>query len=312
MSELDEALAAWEVRHIRLIKDRENAVHEVSLGGARAALRLHRVGYQSARAIASEIIWMRALAAAGLRVPVPIASRGGEDVVTLATGRLATLVTWIDGTPLGAGGETLAGSAAQQAALFRAVGHAVARLHNVTDRLALPDSFDRHAWDGAGLLGENPFWGRFWESPALSEAERDLILRARDAAAARLADFSAAGGDFGLIHADVLRENVMVDGAGRVTLIDFDDAGWGFRAYDLATLMSQNEGLANSRELREAAIAGYRELRNLPQAAVALLPMFVMLRRFASMGWIVPRAPDSTGMRGYAERAVAAARAFLA
>ena len=38
----------------RLIKNRENAVFEVMLPSGRAALRLHRVGYQTEAAVRSE------------------------------------------------------------------------------------------------------------------------------------------------------------------------------------------------------------------------------------------------------------------
>ncbi|MCI2399794.1 phosphotransferase [Aliiroseovarius subalbicans] len=311
MSELNEALAAWGATDSRFIKGRENAVYEITLPGARAALRLHRVGYQSEAAIRSELIWMTGVAEAGLSVPAPIPALSGETVVTLSTGRLATVVSWVDGAPIGASGEPLPGSPADQVQVFHAVGREIARLHNVTDAMTLPDGFERHAWDIDGLLGDDPFWGRFWENPTLTADERALILRARAVAHDRLTVFQDCGGDIGLIHADALRENVFLDGDS-VTLIDFDDAGFGFRMYDLAVLMSQNEGLPNSAALQDAAIAGYRSARPLPDDAVALLPMFIMLRRFASMGWIVPRVqPGEDWDRVYADRAVAAARRFL-
>jgi len=310
MNDQEEALQAWGATDAKLIKDRENAVYQVVLGGSFAALRLHRVGYQSAAAIRSELSWMEALANAGLSVPAPIFALDKRKVVELTSGRLATMVTWVEGAPLGAAGEPLEGNHARQEAMFYAVGHAVGQLHNVTDDLSLPGDFDRHAWDEEGLLGENPFWGRFWESPVLENSECTLILDARALAAKKLRRFREGGGDFGLIHADVLRENVFVD-RDRVTLIDFDDAGYGFRLYDLATLMSQNEGLPNSDALRAAAVQGYRNVRPLPDNALALLPMFIMLRRFASMGWIVPRAGSEDIMRVYAERALVAAQRFM-
>jgi Ser/Thr protein kinase RdoA (MazF antagonist) len=311
MSEIDDALAAWGATGARLIKGRENAVYEAALPGGRAALRLHRVGYQTRAAIASELDWMRGLAAGGLRVPAPILALSGEDVVELSSGRLATVVSWVEGAPLGAGGEPLEGPLAVQLARFRAVGREVARLHTISDGLTFGTDFGRHAWDIDGLLGEAPLWGPFWENPALTGDERALVLEAREKARAALVDFQARGGDFGLIHADVLRENVLVAGE-TVTLIDFDDAGWGFRLYDLATLMTQNEEEPDHPALRDAALAGYREERALSEEDAELLAVFVMLRRFASMGWIVSRVrPGEAWVRIYAERAVAAARGFL-
>ena len=76
--------------------------------------------------------------------------------------------------------------------------------------------------------------------------------------------------------------------------------------------MSQNEAEPDPAALLAAAVEGYRSARPLAEADAALIPMFVMLRRFASMGWIVPRArPGEDWVRVYAERAVGAARAFL-
>lgn len=311
MSELQDALRAWNARDIRMIKDRENVVHEVRIGSRRAAMRLHRPGYQSEAAIRSEILWMEALEQAGLRVPAPVLTPDGRLVVTLSTGRLATVVSWVEGHPIGEGDVPLDGSRDQQVAIYHALGREVARMHNLTDAMDLPPGFTRHAWDLEGLLGETPFWGRFWESPALTAEDRALINRARFVAHDQAQAFAESGADMGLIHADVLRENAFVKD-GEITLIDFDDAGFGFRLYDLAVMMTQNEDEPHYPAIRAAALAGYRSERVLPDADEALLDMFIMLRRFASMGWAVPRYPaDSEVLRTYTDRAVQAARRFL-
>ena len=312
MSELQEALRAWGARDIRLIKDRENVVHEVRIGATRAALRLHRPGYQTEAAIRSEIIWMGELSRAGMRVPSPVVTPDGQQVVSLSTGRLATVVSWVEGDPIGESGVPLEGTRDDQVAIFHALGREVARMHALTDAMELPDGFQRHAWDLDGLLGEAPFWGRFWECPALTAEERALINRARHVAHDQAQAFLEDGADFGLIHADVLRENAFVKD-GQITLIDFDDAGFGFRLYDLAVMMTQNEGEPHYAAIRAGALAGYRELRVLSDEAEGLLDMFVMLRRFASMGWAVPRYPEgSETLRLYTDKAIKAARAFLA
>jgi len=306
------ALKAWGGGSLRLIKDRENAVFETILvDGRRAALRLHRVGYQSADAIRSELWWMQAVARAGVPVPDPVDTLDGALLHILPDGRVATMISWVDGQELGAAEMALAGTEPEQIAQFRAIGGLVARLHNATDPLEPPEWFTRPAWDSDGFLGPDPFWGRFWLNPALNPAELETIQAARSLARKKLADYVTGGADFGLIHADVLRENVFL-GAHGPTLIDFDDCGFGFRIYDLATLASQNEAEPNYAALMQAALAGYRRERTLSTEAEALLPMFVMLRRFASCGWIVPRAPaGDPRLRLYAERAVKAATHFL-
>ena len=311
-AEAVEALGAWggSSHPPRLIKDRENAVFEVRLNdGRRAALRLHRIGYQSAAAISSELWWMQEVAKRGVPVPTPISTDDGALSYVLANGRVATLISWVEGKQLGEQGTELSGSESEQEVQFGRIGALVADLHNATDALDLPPEFERHSWDSDGFLGNDPFWGRFWENPTLCPDEQRLLQDARETARARLAAFDDAGGDYGLIHADVLRENVFFRD-GDPVLIDFDDCGFGYRLYDLASLASQNEDLPNYPALMQAAITGYRGRRSLPDAAVAELEMFVMLRRFASCGWIVSRA-DEDRRRIYAQRAVRAARQFL-
>ena len=68
-----------------------------------------------------------------------------------------------------------------------------------------------------GLLGDAPFWGRFWENPTLTGAEADLLIQARDDARAWLGQ---AQFPIHLIHADALQENVL-DGPKGLSLIDF-------------------------------------------------------------------------------------------
>lgn len=307
------ALAAWGggSKPPRLIKQRENAVFEVRLAdGRKAALRLHRPGYKTRSEIRSELTWMQALSEAGFPAPRPIVTRGGTLVHALESGLLATMITWVEGTAIGSSEEPLAGTPADQAELFSRIGALLADLHTIADGLGFPPDFTRPSWDRDALTGPDPLWGRYWQNPILDADERRLILAARDAARARM--LARAGcADVGLIHADALRENIFVNGT-RLTLIDFDDSGFGDRLYDLATALSQSLDDANIGGQRQGLIAGYRSHRPLSEEANTMLPIFVMLRTFASLGWAIPRLPpDHPKMPTYKRRALKMARAFI-
>ena len=88
-----EAAAHWQANPLRLIRNRENAVFEIALpGGIRAALRLHRQGYQPNSAIRSELWWCAALAEQGVNVPAALPSLQGDLLVTLSNGRAASVI----------------------------------------------------------------------------------------------------------------------------------------------------------------------------------------------------------------------------
>ncbi|MEX5730046.1 Ser/Thr protein kinase RdoA (MazF antagonist) [Rhodovulum iodosum] len=296
-----------------LISHRENAVFEVALPEARrGALRVHRRGYQTEDAIRSELWWLEALAEAGLAVPRPERAADGALLARNADGRIASLIGWVEGRPVGAGGVPLEGTPESQMRLYASVGHAVAAMHVAADRLRLPADFHRPHWDIEGLLGTTPFWGRFWEHPAASGAEAALLAEARDFARARLSDYAAGGADQGLIHADLLRENILFDGH-HARLIDFDDCGFGFRLYDLGTALSQNLEEPALDAIATGLVEGYATLRPLTRDDHAILPVFVMLRTLASVGWTIPRrASDDPQVRAYLNRALRTAHAVMA
>lgn len=281
-----------------LLKLRENAVFRVRLGnGAPAALRLHRPGYHDDRALASELQWMAALKAGGLHVPAPVPTLDGRNLVTLpATPAFASqhahIVSWMHGEELGRSGTPLHQPPARLTEIFGQLGQAMAELHNISDRWTPPASFVRPAWDFDGLLGENPFWGRFWDCPGLAPEAARQLAALRPLLAERLRAADRLGLDYGLIHADLVRENVLV-GADHVELIDFDDAGYGWRMFDIATTLLRNRREAHFELIQAALVAGYRRRRSLSDASLEALPLFLLLRSLTYIGWIGSRPATS-------------------
>ncbi|MCB6177733.1 phosphotransferase [Rhodobacter sp. Har01] len=292
------AAALWGGRLLRLAAARENAVHEMRLpDGRRAALRLHRPGYQSEAAIRSELWWCAALADRGLPVPAPVAAQTGEVLVRLAEGAMASAVVWLEGAPLGEARVAFAQPLPRLLEVHQAMGQLLRQVHQVSAGLVLPEGFTRPRWDRAGLVGEAPFWGRFWDHPAATEADRAVLVAARGLLAERLRGKAET-----LVHADVLRENILVNDHS-VSLIDFDDSGWGFALYDLGTALAQSLDEPAYGELRDALMAGYGT------ADTALVETMILARCCASVGWMMPRlAPGNPVVPLHITRAVDWAR----
>lgn len=266
-----------------LAAQRENMIFRAEgESGARFALRQHRDGYQSVAALRSELAWMAQLKADGISVPRAIPSRNGALVEEVG-GRYFDLITWIDGAPLGQTGTPLA--LRDPAERFEQIGRMMARLHASADAWPLPEGFTRPAWDREGLLGSQPLWGRFWQNPALSSEEAAKLASARDRACQTLQDGRF---DTGLIHADLVRENVLLDPNG-VHFIDFDDCGFGYRLFDVATALFKNLSEPDYPALEQALITGYRSHRPLETEQ---LPLFMALRAFTYLGWIIPRMAE--------------------
>ncbi len=96
--------------------------------------------------------------------------------------------------------------------LFAEAGALAARIHLHAADWQQPDEFVRHAWDEDGLIGANPFWGRFWDLEQLSVDQRELLQQARRRARSDLRRYGRQLGNFGMIHADLVPENLLIEG----------------------------------------------------------------------------------------------------
>lgn len=289
------AAQAWGGRIVRVLRDRENHVLEMTTPQGRAALRLHRAGYQSPEAIRSELWWCAELARAGLPVPAALPALNGQLLVALPGGRHASAIAWMEGEALGEAAKPFTLPLPQVLDAYHALGALLARVHRITDGLTLPEGFTRPRWDLDGLVGETPLWGRFWQHPVATPEQCAILIRARDALRERLA------GDMGLIHADVLRENVLVNGRS-VSLIDFDDSGFGFRLHDLGTALVQTFALPEQPQIRAALMAGYGTRDE------GMVKAFTLARALSSVGWTMPRLqPDDPVHKSHLARAIALA-----
>jgi Ser/Thr protein kinase RdoA (MazF antagonist) len=322
LQELTALVAArWplEPTAIQPIKVRENAVFAVHLrDGRKVVLRVHRCGYHSDAALQSECTWMRALADSGIDVPRHVLSNSGSSFESthirgFEGERQVDVFHWIEGQQLGSveGGVSASGSSIGD--IYRKVGRLAARVHNHSCTWAAPASFTRHAWDAAGLAGDNPLWGRFWELDALTGPQRALFMRLKRTLRRDLNEFGTTADRYSLIHADLVPENILVDGA-HLQVIDFGDAGFGWHLFELATSLYFIRREPVYQEARDALIEGYRHVRPLPEAHLALLPMFLAARGSTYLGWVHTRRNEPAAREmvpQLIEFAVAAAEDYL-
>jgi Ser/Thr protein kinase RdoA (MazF antagonist) len=277
----DEALAAFgtAAEHIQLVARSENVTFRVRTKEGDFALRLHRPGYQSLAELNSERAWTRTLSEAGFAVPIGMRAPDGRDFVA-AGPWLAGLARWVPGAVL----ET----EAPAPALYARLGEMAAGLHAHSEGWRAPPHFTRRALDADGLMGPEPNWGRFWEHPALTGEERALFARIRAALREALGALPRDPGHFGMIHADLHPGNLLVEN-GALALIDFDDAAFGWYLYDLAVALMHHQGKPGFAELTAALLAGYRARRPLAEDEAAGIPMFLLIRRLAVIGWLGQR-----------------------
>jgi Ser/Thr protein kinase RdoA (MazF antagonist) len=268
---------------LHLLNLSENATYAVEDPGTgtRSILRVHRRDYHRRHEIESELDWLDALQRDdAVTVPTVLPARDGRRVVTVDH----------DGTPRHVVHfEMVAGTEPNEESLtvadFDTLGEITAILHDHSATWARPRGFGRFSWDWEHSLGDRPRWGRWQDAIGVGAGEFDVLDRARQLLQQRLSDYGTGRDVFGLIHADLRLANLLVDGDA-ITVIDFDDCGFGWHFYDFGTSVSFFEDDPAVPEWQDAWAAGYRRRRPLPATDEAMLPSFVLLRRLLLLAWM--------------------------
>ncbi len=275
---------------LRLLNLSENATYLVDdpVGGTQSILRVHRKDYHQPHEIDSELDWLDALRNdSDVTVPSVIPARDGRRVVTVDQNGTARHVVHFELVP---------GTEPDEKALtvedFHTLGRLTAALHDHSKAWARPPGFGRFSWDWQHSLGDRPRWGRWRDATGIGDVEADLLGRAEQLLHRRLSEYGTGANVFGLVHADLRLANLLVDGTGtdadpaKITVIDFDDCGFGWYFYDFGTAVSFFEDDPAVPEWQHAWAAGYRSRRPLLASDEAMLPSFVLLRRLLLLAWM--------------------------
>jgi len=303
---------------IAFIKYRENHVFRADADGAAYAVRLHRPGYRTDGEIRTELEYVRALRDAGVPVPELLTTTDGAPFARVAHGgheRLVSVQRWlVDAQPFGEIEAALSGEHSPEPEASARIGALLARLHVAAQRIGRPAGFERAAWDADGLAGAAPLWGDPRGLAALAPDERAVIDAALPALHDALRRLPTTPDVYGVVHADATPENVLATGDG-FTLIDFDDFGTGWFAFDLVTALFHHTGHARAAAYERALIDGYEAIRPLSPAERDAWDALDLARGLTYLGWAAERAGDPASDfvgAAVAPLVVRAARSFVA
>jgi len=268
---------------IELLNVSENATFLLNdPGTGPSVLRVHRLGYHTEAEIASELAWMDALRAeAGVRTPKVLAAADGRRVVSVPepggrSTRHCVRFEYLPGTEPDP--DLSAGHYAE-------LGEITGRMHQHARAWSRPAWFTRFRWDYAAAFGPGARWGRWQDGVGVGPAERQILARLDQNLRDRLAAFGSGPERYGLVHADTRLANLLVH-EGTVSVIDFDDAGFGWYLYDLGTTVSFFEDSPDVPALVDSWLEGYRRVADLPAEDQAEIWTFIMFRRLLLLAWI--------------------------
>ena len=294
----EEAIKLWdvEVESINLHLQSENTVYKVeALDGSTYALRIHRKDYHDLDELNSEHLWTKSLSNAGLLVPEAVVTKNGDTYASVSflnsdEYRYVGLVKWIEGTILNDLILDLEDKGVSD--LYESLGKVVAKFHKATIAWEQPKGFKRHSFDVDGFLGDQPFWGRFWEAQNATISEREKLALIRKNMIETMSEFSKNINFFGMIHADLHSQNVLIQGKS-LSVIDFDDAGFGWYGFDLAVAIWDRLDFTATGCHFDIAYQSLKKgyLGERPDTGDILetIPIFLLMRTLMIIRWIEDR-----------------------
>ena len=278
-----------DVGDLRLLSHSENMVLALTtVVGEQFAMRLHRPGYNTVAELESEVEFVNSLRRFGVSVPQAIATTSGAHYVATKVGEVehqVGVVGWVAGAPLGG---PLDAPGPEIVDHYHQIGQLAAQIRAHYATWQSTDGFVRRQWNRNSLLGDAPLWGRFWEVAALSPAQRELFSAARQQLDRVVGSLPIDPESFGLIHADLHLGNVMADGPD-LTIIDFDDAGFGYFVHELAVALHPMLGDDLFDQAKASLINGYRQVHPLSEFEVELIDDFLAMRSLMIIGWLADR-----------------------
>jgi Ser/Thr protein kinase RdoA (MazF antagonist) len=238
------------------------------------ALRINTNSPRTSENLRAEIAFVRFLAEDGrVKVPHPIENREGNFYTSIlheASGRMfhCVLYSWILG-------EELEDQPTDEQ--LSALGVAMATMHVAAKGFKLPEGSSLPTFD-------DPLW---WtedfllsEKSVLDAEAKDLMSRALSAIKSGVAKFYANGTPM-LIHADMHGGNVLWH-EDSLSVIDFDDCGFGFPLQDLATALYYLDTPEQDAALRR----GYESITPVPECSEKEMKMLFLQRRIVLLNYL--------------------------
>jgi Ser/Thr protein kinase RdoA (MazF antagonist) len=302
---------------LRLISHGENTVFSVSIADPAASdssipapnpqlyqpnrfiLRVHRTHYLPTDAIESELRWLQMLRQEHLPIPEPVPTVTGAlwtavQRAEIPDPRVCSLTRWLQGRSLLDEPRDFQ----RQPQTLEAIGRLLGQLHHCASCRPVSDSLTRPCWNGDGLFGAGAGYSddgdRVWR--LTPEPYRRLFRTVGEQVSAVMADLGEAPAQFGLIHGDFWRGNLLVQ-AGTIGAIDFADCGFGYWGYDVARFLSDFSGDPHYPTYLEQLLSGYTQIRPFPDAQLPHLPLFMVAQAVTLALWRINRAQDHPAFR---------------
>ena len=252
-----------------------NTTFRLDCDQGRYLVRIHRAKTRSA--VVSELTWLDALAHE-TTVPVQIPQRSLDGKMVVVGKQMGvpepypvTVLSWLNG-------QILTQDQRSPHHFYR-LGQLVAKLHHHAQHWTPSIELDRPVYDAGSVLESDSVSGN-----QLPENVRGHLQTLHEQLQEVEQRLGKNPNQFGLIHSDLSFGNVLFTNDA-VLPIDFDDCGFGYYLYDLAVILAGPWERPGFQQRRDALLQGYREICELSDEHLTLIPTFIAMRASSLGQW---------------------------
>jgi len=246
-------------------------------------LRIYRSDWRNEEQIQFELELLDFLQQRQAPVAGPVTTRGGLLSVSIDSpegSRPAALFHYAEGrAPEGA-------ITAQESELL---GRAVAKVHQTADSFAT--KWVRPELEFVHLV-EKPI---ALYAPYLDTDARSYLQGLQDRLQQEWPRLMKTTGVYGACTGDINTRNFHITDQHQITLFDFDQCGFGCRAFEIAKFASSIYFHENKQQLLNAFVAGYQQIRKLGSSELEAIPVYEM----AAVIWVLGIAAKNVSRIGY-------------
>jgi Ser/Thr protein kinase RdoA (MazF antagonist) len=258
-----------------------NTTFRLDCNQGRYLVRIHRA--KTRTAVASELTWLDALAhGTTVSVQTPQRSLDGKMIVVgehigVLEPYPVTVLSWLEG-------QILTQDQRSPHHFYR-LGQLVAKLHHHAQHWTPSFELDRPLYDSTSVLRTDNIFGE--EAVTYKQLPEDVqghLQRLHEQLQEVEQWLGKSPDQFGLIHSDLSFGNVLFT-TDEVLPIDFDDCGFGYYLYDLAVILAGPWERPGFQQRRNALLHGYREICELPDEHLDLIPTLMAMRASSLGQW---------------------------
>lgn len=171
----------------------------------------------------------------------------------------------------------------------RVLGRAVAGVHLASNDFVT--EYARPVLDTPYLLDQSI--SRI--KPYLDSEQMHYVTTLQKKLHAAMPAIAHENGAFGICTGDINFRNFHINDRNEITLFDFDQCGYGYRAFELGKFLSAMHPLEDKNRCMEAFLNGYQSIRKLSETEVQAIPYFEIL----AIIWVLTIYVDNADWLGY-------------